>query len=158
MPSKTHTIEYQDLAREELSQPELNDLETATLARLNAHAPYSNFKVGATIRTNDDQVFEGWNVENIVYDGLHAEENALGRIPTISREQGLKSIIVVGGPHQTDSEEIVTPCGACRQKLLEFIRVEDNPSVIMGGIRGRIIKVNLRDLLPFGFSPESIKK
>jgi cytidine deaminase len=151
-------IPLEELNPEELSQPELDDLETALIARLHAHAPYSNFQVGAALRTNDDQVFAGWNVENIVYDGLHAEENAIGRINIESRQQGLKSVMIVGGLQGSESEQPVTPCGACRQKLSEFLRPEDNPMVIMSGVRGKIIKVALRDLLPLGFSPESIKK
>jgi cytidine deaminase len=150
-------LDFGDLTREEE-----NDLIAAENARQNAHAPYSNYLVGAAIRTNDNEVVQGWNVENIVYDGLHAEENAVGRIVEESRKAGLKRIAVVGSPRDLFLPDPVTPCGPCRQKLLELVRPEDNPMVLMSGIglstRAQIWKCGLRDLLPLAFYPGVIAK
>lgn len=158
MGQKVFTIKWEDLGREELDKEELADLEIATKARLNARAPYSKYLVGAAIRTKDQEVSSGWNVENVVYAALHAEEGALARILPASRDAGLKRITVVGSPAGQETENPVPPCGLCRQKLVEFLRRIDDPEVIMAGVRGRVIKANLRDLLPLGFFPEILQK
>lgn len=151
-------VTYEKLERGELSPEELADLEEALDARNSAHAPYSNFLVGACLRTNDGTTVQGWNVENIGYAALHAEEGALGRIPKTSRLSGLKRATVAGGPRDQDSEEIVTSCGDCRQAMLEILRSEDDPQIIMAGIRGKVIRASLRELLPLGFFPACVVK
>ncbi|MFA4814742.1 MAG: cytidine deaminase [Candidatus Gracilibacteria bacterium] len=158
--STVHKIDatYGKLTRGELTGEELADLEEALLAREEAYAPYSNYLVGACLRTNDDAVVHGWNVEDISYAALHAEKNAIGRVLQKSRPSGLKRVTVIGGLRGQDAEDIATSCGDCRQALLEVILPEDNPQIIMAGVHGAVIRANLRDLLPLGFFPASIKK
>lgn len=139
-----------------LLSDELVDVEMALQARQEAYAPYSNFLVGAAIRTKDEQVFAGWNVENAIYDVLHAEIGALGRIPEASRVRGFKRITVVASP-RGDAELVVAaaPCGACLQKLFEFVRSEDNPEILMATISRRFRRALMRQLLTDGFSLEN---
>ena len=94
----------------------MNELvEAARDALENAYAPYSNYTVGAAIRTADGTVYTGCNIENSNYsNSLHAEEVALSEaVKRGHREFG--AIAVTSG-----DRDGVTPCGMCRQTLAEF--------------------------------------
>ncbi len=159
MPKKHElTISYDVLDRNELSEEETKDLLSAIQARQNARAPQSGFTVGAAIRTNDEKVVTGHNFENIVFNVLHAEENALGNIPKKSQNVGLKRITVVGGPECKESEDPVYPCGLCRQKLMEVFKIGDKTMVIAAGTRGKVERIALKDLLPRAFFPDVLNK
>lgn len=151
-------FQLETLDREDLSPEEASDLNLASLALKEAYCPYSHFSVGAVIRTNDNRVFKGWNVENIVYTVLHAEANAMGHISKDSRETGIKRLTVVGTPEGQESEEPVTPCGDCRQNILELVREEDKPMIIMAGVRGKVIRCAFKVLLPLAFYPGVLAK
>lgn len=87
----------------------------ATAVRENAHAPYSNFKVGAAIRSASGQIYVGCNVENVAYpEGTCAEAGAIAAM-VAAGETELAEIYVIA-----DSPSPVPPCGGCRQKLKEF--------------------------------------
>jgi cytidine deaminase len=80
-----------------------------------AHVPYSGYRVGAALETDDGTVFTGCNIENANYsNSLHAEEVALSQaIATGHREFSRIAV-------STDRRDGVTPCGMCRQTLAEF--------------------------------------
>ncbi len=143
----------EELSRDDLTDEERGDIEATTAARDEAYAPYFNFSVGAGIRTNDGEFHVGWNVENCAGLILHAEDNAIGSISRKSRESGIKRITIVGGPTEGGSETPIAPCGSCRQKLLEFLRTEDDPDVVMAGTRGNIRRMKLKDMVPLPFYP-----
>jgi cytidine deaminase len=120
----------------------------AHAARGRAYAPYSRFAVGAAVRTEDGQVFEGANVENALYGlGICAERVAAASAVTAGAGQ-IVAIAVVGG-----SSRPTPPCGACRQVLFEFnpdlLVVSESPS----GVRR---EWRLFDLLPDGFGPADL--
>jgi len=94
----------------------MNELvEAARDALENAYAPYSDYTVGAAIRTADGDVFTGCNVENSNYsNSLHAEELAMGKAVTHGHRD-FEAIAVASG-----ERDGVTPCGMCRQTLAEF--------------------------------------
>ena len=78
-----------------------------------AYAPYSNFKVGAAVLTSGSQVFVGCNVENSSYGlAICAERIAIGAM-VAAGESEIQKIIVVASP-------LASPCGACRQFIIEF--------------------------------------
>jgi cytidine deaminase len=91
-------------------------LKTAAAeVRENAHAPYSNFKVGAAIRTGAGTVFQGCNVENVAYpEGTCAEAGAIAAM-CAAGEREIAEIYVIA-----QSPAPVPPCGGCRQKIAEF--------------------------------------
>lgn len=90
-------------------------IEQAWAARENAHAPYSKFKVGAVVVTEDGRVFSGCNVENLSYGlTICAERVAVGTAVAT----GAKRIVAVAVV--ADTQEPISPCGACRQVLAEF--------------------------------------
>ena len=86
-------------------------LERAEAVAARAYAPYSNFFVGAAARARDGRVFEGTNVENAAYPlGVCAEKTALGRAVS----EGVK-------PGEVEALAVTaSPCGGCRQWLVEF--------------------------------------
>jgi len=133
------------MARKESRDPERNRLlEAAKAAAKNAHAPYSNFKVGAALLTTDGQIFSGCNVENASYGMTNCAERTA--IFSAVADQGptmeIKAIAVLnalGGP--------CSPCGACRQVIYEF---GPNALVHFRGKRGWRT-ASITELLPEGF-------
>ncbi|MEX3316818.1 cytidine deaminase [Sulfitobacter sp. PS-8MA] len=130
---------------------DLRDLRDAAVkVRENAHAPYSEFKVGAAIRTVSGAVFSGCNVENIAYpQGTCAEAGAIAAM-VASGEREIAEVYVVAG-----SELPVTPCGGCRQKLAEF--GGGDVTVVMATTGGEEQQMTLGDLLPGAFGAAHMK-
>ncbi|HEY4164087.1 MAG TPA: cytidine deaminase [Dongiaceae bacterium] len=91
--------------------------EAAKAAREQAHAPYSNFKVGAAILAEDGKVYAGCNVENAAYpNGVCAETSAISAM-ALGGAGHIREIAVIG-----TGDKLVTPCGGCRQRIAEFAR------------------------------------
>ncbi|CUH64000.1 Cytidine deaminase [Thalassovita gelatinovora] len=119
-------------------------LDTARDVRERAYAPYSNFKVGAAIRSKSGTIFQGCNVENAAYpEGTCAEAGAIAAM-IASGETELVEVCVVA-----DAETPVTPCGGCRQKLAEFGKGE--VTVRMATLDGPELTMTLAELLPGAF-------
>lgn len=118
--------------------------EFATKVRENAHAPYSNFKVGAAIRTVSGAVFAGCNVENVAYpEGTCAEAGAIAAM-CAAGEREIAEVFVIA-----DSPTPVPPCGGCRQKLAEF-SAGDVP-VTLATTDGGSLSTTVAELLPGAF-------
>src|SRR5437879_8120974 len=112
----------------------------AKQARENAHAPYSNFRVGAALLAKSGRVYTGCNVENATY-GLTVCAERVAILKAISEgERGFDAISVV-----TDTDTLTPPCGACRQLIWEFCG--DVP-VIVANLKGKTETIQLRDLFP----------
>jgi cytidine deaminase len=123
--------------------------EAAKAIQDRAYVPYSRFKVGAAIRTPDGRVFAGCNVENAAYpQGSCAETGAISAM-VAAGESRIAEILVIG-----DGENLVTPCGGCRQRIREFA-VAETPVHVAGpdGVRRSF---TLGDLLPFSFGPDNL--
>lgn len=120
-------------------------LEAATKVRENAHAPYSNFKVGAALRTKDGTIYTGCNVENVAYpEGTCAEAGAIAAM-CAAGERDIAEVLVIA-----DAPLPVTPCGGCRQKLAEFSG--GDVQITMTTIEGNSMTMNMADLLPGAFT------
>ena len=114
-----------------------------------AYAPYSNFPVGAAVRTEDGRRYAGANVENAAYpQGQCAEASALGAM--VAGGGGRVVEVVVAAP----SAEECAPCGGCRQRLREFAG-PDAPIHLADLERVRRT-TRLAELLPLSFGPESL--
>jgi cytidine deaminase len=123
--------------------------EAAKAVQAKAYAPYSRFKVGAAIMTPSGKVFTGCNVENAAYPvGTCAEAGAISAM-LAAGESRIAEIVVMG-----EGENLVTPCGGCRQRIREFA-ASDTPIHIAGpeGIRKSF---TLEELLPFSFGPDNL--
>lgn len=125
--------------------------DAATAVRLNAHAPYSNFKVGAAIRGASGTVYVGCNVENVAYpEGTCAEAGAIAAM-VAAGETELTEVYVIA-----ESPVPVSPCGGCRQKLAEF--GGDNVPVTMATTDGLEQTATIGALLPAAFDTDHMNK
>ncbi len=119
-------------------------VSAAAAARDNAYAPYSQFKVGAALRAADGSVHAGCNVENAAYpEGTCAEAGAIAAMVAAGQTR-FDAIAVIA-----DSPEPVTPCGGCRQKLLEF--ADPQARITMANTSGAKREMAVADLLPGAF-------
>lgn len=113
-------------------------VEAAWQAREQAHAPYSNFAVGAALLAVDGRVFTGCNVENLSYGlTMCAERGAIGTAVAAGARDFLALVVVA------DTAVPVSPCGACRQVMAEF----GVPKVLLANRTGRL-EFTLDELLP----------
>jgi len=118
-------------------------IEAAKQARLNAHAPFSNFRVGAALRAKSGRIYGGCNVENASY-GLTCCAERVAIFKAVSEgERGFDAIAVV-----TDADTLTPPCGACRQLIWEFCG--DVP-VVLANLQGKIEYEHSGKLLPRPF-------
>ncbi len=115
----------------------------ARAARENAHAPYSNFRVGAALRALSGRVYTGCNVENATY-GLTVCAERVAIFKAVSEgERGFDAIAVVA-----QTEKLTPPCGACRQLIWEFC---GDVEIILANLKGRIEVRRASGLLPEPF-------
>lgn len=125
--------------------PDPTLIQLATQVRRNAHAPYSDFKVGCAIRSVEGNVYIGCNVENVAYpEGTCAEAGAIAAM-IASGDKRIAEIAVIAG-----SPEPVPPCGGCRQKLAEF--ADGDVAVTMATTHGATHVTRVDALLPGGFT------
>ena len=124
----------------------------ARRARENAYAPYSDFAVGAALRFADGTVVTGANVENASYGlSLCAEAAAVVRAMNEGHRGGLEEVAVIGS-----GADPVTPCGRCRQLLLELADLGGTDPVVWCASDEEAISARLSDLLPRAFGPGSL--
>ncbi|WP_417256143.1 cytidine deaminase [Celeribacter halophilus] len=139
-------------ARRNLDQTVKNEvimslLDEAAKAQPQAYAPYSNFRVGAAIRTTSGAVYTGVNVENAAYpEGTCAEAGAIAAM-VLGGETKIAEVAVIG-----DSDEPVPPCGGCRQKIREF--AEADVKVSMMSRTGKVLTMTVGELLPGAFTTD----
>jgi cytidine deaminase len=118
-------------------------LEAALAARNNAHAPFSNFRVGAAIEDESGRIFTGCNVENATY-GLTMCAERVAVFKAISEgARKFKRIAVAA-----DTDALTPPCGACRQILWEFC---GDAELTLVNLQGKSETFRLKDLFPRPF-------
>lgn len=124
-------------------------LEAAAAVRRHAHAPYSNFPVGAAVLDDQGRIHVGCNVENSSYpQGTCAETAAIGAM-VASGGKRIRAILVTA-----EGEGLCTPCGACRQRISEHAE-DATPVLVAQGDRVRAT-FTLEQLLPHSFGPENL--
>ncbi|MFL6590931.1 MAG: cytidine deaminase [Chthoniobacterales bacterium] len=126
----------------------------AEAAMNNAYCGYSNFRVGAAVLTDNDEIFAGCNVENASY-GLTscAERNAIFQAVAagaIRKDRKLKAVVVV-----TPAAKLTPPCGACRQVIYEFCEDAD-ADIFIFGANNKVDSFKLSALLPHPFGPKDV--
>lgn len=125
-------------------------IAAARQARENAHAPFSNFRVGAAVRAKSGRIYAGCNVETASY-GLTCCAERVAIFKAISEgERGFDAIAIV-----TDADTLTPPCGACRQVIWEFCG--DVP-VILADLAGNSEQIRSSDLLPRPFEGGSFSE
>jgi cytidine deaminase len=124
-----------------MTDPKL--IKTATGARQNAHAPFSHFKVGAALLTENGEIVTGCNIENASYGlTMCAERVAIFKAISEGRKNFQKICVVA------DTETLTPPCGACRQIIWEFC---GDIEVLMANLQGETSTHQMSELLPDAF-------
>ena len=127
-----------------MSEESLKKLvETAKEARLQSIAPFSNFLVGAAVKTEDGKVYTGCNIESASY-GLTvcAERVAIWKALSEGERHFVELAIVA------DTGTLTPPCGTCRQIIWEFAK---DATIMLGNLHGETQIVAIRELLPRAF-------
>ncbi len=145
-----------DIIFNELTASEQELLMQAKNVLKNAHAPYSNYSVGAAILTSNGHIFCGANMENASYGLTSCAE--IGAIQTAisAGEKSFEIIaIVVSSPENSGS-----PCGRCRQVIYEFSQIAGKDiTIILGNHDLNIVKKSsIREMLPLPFGPNDLKE
>jgi len=121
-------------------------------ARKLSYSPYSNFAVGAAVINKNGEVFVGTNIENSSYPlCMCAERNALyNAYMHGNKKEDLVALAVVA-----DTDEVCSPCGACRQVISEIFPKDGR--IILTNLKGEVKVTNIEELLPFAFSGDDLK-
>jgi len=124
-------------------------VKSATDAKKNALPKYSNFYVGAAVITDSGKVYTGCNIESSSYSlTVCAERTAIFK--AISEgERNFKALAIVG-----DTEDFISPCGACRQVINDLCGEID---IVMANSKGEYIVKKTPELLPFAFGDKDLK-
>jgi cytidine deaminase len=120
-----------------------------------AYAPYSRFQVGCAVESVDGEVVTGANMENACYRlGICAEQSALTAAQHQFGLDRVARIAVVGGTGPI----ICTPCGGCRQAILEAAQLGGRDVAILcaSGDGGRVDRFTIAELIPHGFGPANL--
>ena len=131
-------------------------VEAARAAALKAYAPYSKFHVGCAIESMDGEVVTGANMENACYRlGICAEQSALTAAQHKFGLDKVARIAVAGG----EGEMVCTPCGGCRQAILEAAQLSGRDVEILcsSGDGSAVERHTIGSLIPHGFGPANLK-
>ena len=149
---------------EEYRYEELNDtyrklIAAAKEASKHSYAPYSHFSVGAAALLDDGNIVSGNNQENAAYpSGLCAERVTLFYANARYPEQAIEAIAITARDQAGETIAPVTPCGACRQVLLEAEqRYQKDICVLLCGKEKVLLVRSTKDLLPLSFGNEFLK-
>ena len=118
-------------------------VETAKTARLLSVAPFSNFLVGAAVKTEGGRVYTGCNIESASYGLTVCGERVAIWKGLSEGERRFAELAIVA-----DTETLTPPCGTCRQIIWEFAR---DATIILANLRGETQTVSIRELLPRAF-------
>lgn len=153
MKKKTIEIEYQSLQFEELSQENKMLIQKADEIRDKAYAIYSDFYVGAALLLDTGDIVLGNNQENIAFpSSLCAERVAIFYCKANYPNSKIKKLAITAKSIKEAYNEVVTPCGSCRQVISEYERNQKSPiEIILKGQNEVIIFKSINDLLPLAF-------
>jgi cytidine deaminase len=137
-------------------------IDAAHAVRPHAHAPYSNYHVGAALVDDKGRVHVGCNVENSSYpEGTCAETNAIAAM-VAQGGKTIDTIAIVGGTGEVGiaaaggKVDACTPCGGCRQRILEFS--DENTRIILLDTEGNSSRYSIEELLPASFRVTSLMR
>lgn len=130
-------------------------IQKALEARGMAYAPYSHYRVGAALLTEDGSLYQGGNIENASYGATNCAERTAVFKAVSDGKRRIKAMAVTGGLEGTEPSDYAYPCGICRQVLQEFGTADMTLIVAKSVTEYR--EFSLKELLPYGFGGESIK-
>ncbi len=138
---------------EDLSADEAALAEAASRATDNAYAKYSHFRVGAAVRLGDGRIVIGANQENAAFpSGLCAERTAIFAAQANWPDQPIRCLAIAAADDHGLRAKPVSPCGACRQVILEMEdRYRQPVEILLCGTDGIYRIGSVKDLLPLSF-------
>ena len=144
---------------EELQQEDRELIESAIGATNNSYARYSNFHVGAALRLADGRVVIGANQENAAFpSGLCAERSAIFAAQSQWPDQAITTLAIAARNDNGLLHDPVTPCGACRQVILEMEDRYQRPvRILLYGTDGVYVIDSVKDLMPLCFVDKNMK-
>lgn len=153
------TIHYQFADMDELPQEEQELIMAAIQATHNSYANYSHFHVGAALRLADGSIMIGANQENAAFpSSLCAERSAIFAAQSQKPEQAILTLAIAARNGQGMLRQPVTPCGGCRQVIMEMEDRYRRPvSILLYGTEGIYRFQSVKDLLPFSFVDANMK-
>lgn len=159
MKSKKLEINYEELRFEELNSEDQSLIEAAIKATDNSYADYSHFHVGAAVRLSDSTIVIGANQENAAFpSGLCAERTAIFAAQAQYPKLAVEALAIAAKNSDGILSQPVTPCGSCRQVVLQIEERYHHPVEILLFGSQRIFRFHsIRDLLPFCFVDDSMK-
>jgi cytidine deaminase len=143
-----------------LSTEDFELLAAAKNATKTAYAPYSHFHVGAAARLSNGNIVIGSNQESTSFPvGICAERTLLNSIGSQFSELSIITMAISYQPLGKESIEPISPCGMCRQSLLDYENRYGAPiKIILSGMSGEVMVLNsAANLLPFGFDGSILK-
>lgn len=144
---------------DELSEEDQELVSMAREATQNSYAKYSRFYVGAALRLQDGRIVKGANQENAAFpSGLCAERTAIFAAQANYPEQPIIALAIAARNDHGFTQEPVTPCGSCRQVMLEIEdRYQSPVRMLLYGTRGIYVLKSTRDLMPLCFVDENMR-
>ena len=130
-------------------------MELALEARQMAYTPYSHFKVGAALLGKNGVVYKGCNIENASYTPTNCAERTAFFKAVSEGQYEFEAIAIVGGAEDSTSLSVCSPCGVCRQVMMEFCN-PDTFEVVLGTSPEDYQVYTLKELLPLGFGPANL--
>jgi len=160
MKQREITIQYTEYASDELSELQSDLMSQSVKAQESSHSPYSNFRVGAAILLESGEIVLGSNQENAAYpSGLCAERVAIYTCGSNHPSKKISAIAISASTSKFDIKDVLAPCGACRQSMLEFeFKQKSNIKVLLKGVDGQVIEFgSIKDLLPIPFNCDALQ-
>ena len=153
-------IDYDFCQWSELSEQDKQLIKHAKEAVRNSYANYSHFHVGAALQLHDGRIVIGANQENAAFpSGLCAERSAIFAAQSHYPEQSIDALAIVAHNEKGFLSDPITPCGACRQVMLEMEdRYKQDVRILLYGTSGVYVLQRVKDLLPFAFVDENMRK
>ncbi len=145
---------------DDLSEKDAELVSRAREFTKTAYAPYSKFRVAAAARMENGKIVCGTNQENASFPvGICAERVLLSTISSIYPDEQIETIAVTYEPENGISDQPASPCGLCRQTLLEYEQRQEKPiRILLAGMEGEIYLLDtVSHLLPLGFGKENLK-
>jgi cytidine deaminase len=159
MYTEKQILNYTVAQLNELGIIETNLIKHATQARENSYSPYSNFMVGTALLLESGKIIEGANQENASYPiCVCAEQNVLSTWGANYSTDPVIMMAIVAGPANKENNQPVSPCGACRQSIVEYtLRQRRHFKLLLKGTIGPVYCFEeAASLLPLAFNRNSL--
>lgn len=160
MKTLTHTCHYMLCSYDELSEQDCKLIDAAKEATKQSYAPYSHFHVGAAALLDDGTIVLGTNQENAAYpSGMCAERTALFHAGSAYPDKAVTALAIAAYTEGAFTTTPISPCGACRQVMLEMEQRHSRAiRILLYGTKGiYIIEGGVKELLPLTFSASFLR-